>query len=77
VLEFLLVALLAFSTARPAVLDELEGATSLRERLERQFPPERLSALRTAAARLAGDLAAGPPVRAKTRARRPRRQRPS
>jgi hypothetical protein len=77
VLEFLLVALLAFSTARAAVLDELEGATSLRERLERQFPPERLSALRTAAARLAGDLAAGPPVRAKTRARRPRRQRPS
>jgi hypothetical protein len=77
VLEFLLVALLAFSAARPAVLDELEGATSLLERLERQFPPERLAALRATAARIAGDLSASPPARPTPRPpRRPRRKQP-
>src|SRR5207244_9341201 len=45
VLEFLLVSLLAFQAARPERLGELEGALSLLERLERQFPPERLGQL--------------------------------
>jgi hypothetical protein len=59
VLEFLLVSLLAFQQARPERLAELEGAPSLLERLERQFPAERLAQLRRAAERLAGELAAG------------------
>ena len=57
VLEFLLVSLLAFQTARPERLSELEGSLTLLERLERQFPRERLADLRAAAARLAGQLA--------------------
>ena len=57
VLEFLLVSLLAFQAARPERLGELEGSHMLLERLERQFPRERLAELRAAAARLAGQLA--------------------
>jgi hypothetical protein len=60
VLEFLLVSLLAFQSARPERLAELEGAPSLIERLEQQFPPERLRVLRNAAERLAGELSAAP-----------------
>jgi hypothetical protein len=75
VLEFLLVSLLAFQAARPERLGELEGALSLLERLERQFPPERLGLLRSAAARLAGELDSARPLAAgsKKRARRTRR----
>jgi hypothetical protein len=69
VLEFLLVSLLAFQHARPERLAELEGALSLLQRLERQFATERLAELRTAAARLAGELRASPP-RPKSRRRR-------
>src|SRR5262249_39685167 len=58
VLAFLLVSLLAFQLARPERLSELEGALSLLERLERQFPPERLAELRHDAERLAGELRA-------------------
>jgi hypothetical protein len=60
VLEFLLVSLLAFQTARPERLSELEGSLTLLERLERQFPRERLAELRAAAARLAGQLVSAP-----------------
>jgi hypothetical protein len=56
VLEFLLVNLLAFQTAWPERLAELEGSTALLERLAHQFPPARLAELRTAAQRLAGTL---------------------
>jgi hypothetical protein len=73
VLEFLLVSLLAFRLARPEVLGELEGAHTLLERLERQFPPERLRELRAAAARLAGDLSAHGSVRPRPKPRRRRR----
>src|SRR5260370_24282250 len=72
VLEFLLVSLLAFQSARPERLGELEGALSLLERLQRQFPPERLGQLRAAAARLAGEL--GSPTAAPPPARRPQRR---
>jgi hypothetical protein len=63
VLEFLLVSLLAFQRAQPEQLASLEGSTMLLERLERQFPPQRLAELRAAADRLAGNLgsAASPP----------------
>src|SRR5207248_566670 len=61
VLEFLLVSLLAFQSARPEQLAALEGSLVLLERLERQFPPQRLAALRAAARRLAGELGATPP----------------
>jgi hypothetical protein len=70
VLEFLLVALLAFQRARPDYLGELEGSTSLLERLEHQFSPERLSQLRAAAARVAGELGPGSPARPKAAPRR-------
>src|SRR5204862_1874230 len=50
VLEFLLVSLLAFREARPESLASLEGSSALLERLEHQFPPERLRELRVAAA---------------------------
>ncbi|MGI9146505.1 MAG: hypothetical protein ACR2IK_08190 [Chloroflexota bacterium] len=74
VLEFLLVGLLAFQRARPAYLDELEGSANLLERLERQFPPERLTRLRAAALRLAGEL--GTPAGVRPRAgSRPKRTR--
>jgi hypothetical protein len=73
VLEFLLVALLAFQRARPEYLGELEGALSLLARLERQFPPERLAQLRAAAARLGGELGTGAKARPPTRPRRRRR----
>ena len=76
VLEFLLVGLLAFQRARPEYLGELEGSLSLLERLERQFPPERLSQLHAAAVRLAGELGAGvarPPARPGPRRRRKRK----
>src|SRR5205085_6939359 len=73
VLEFLLVSLLAFRAAWPERLAELEGSKALLERLEHQFPPARLAALRTAAERLAGPLAAAP--RPASQARRPRRPR--
>jgi hypothetical protein len=69
VLEFLLVSLLAFQTARPERLSELEGSLSLLERLERQFPRERLAQLRAAAASLAGQLASTSAV-ARSRKRR-------
>jgi hypothetical protein len=65
VLEFLLVSLLAFQRARPEQLNELEGAQPLLERLERQFPPERLRELHRAAAGLAGEL--GPRSRPRPR----------
>jgi hypothetical protein len=70
VLEFLLVNLLAFSTAWPERLADLEGSQGLLERLERQFPPERLAALRAAAARLAGDLTTSPKPPPRRRRRR-------
>jgi hypothetical protein len=73
VLEFLLVGLLAFQRARPEYLGELEGARSLLERLERQFPPERLSQLRAAAASLAGELGPGAEARPRVRPRRRRK----
>jgi hypothetical protein len=72
VLEFLLVGLLAFQRARPEYLGELEGSTSLLERLQHQFPPERLSQLRAAAARLAGELGTGPAARPKGKPKRRR-----
>jgi hypothetical protein len=72
VLEWLLVSLLAFQTARPEQLAQLEGASSLVERLEHQFPPERLRELRAEAARLAGELHSAPP---KSTPRRTRRRR--
>jgi hypothetical protein len=72
VLEFLLVSLLAFQAARPERLGELEGALSLLERLEHQFPPERLGQLRAAAARLAGELDAARPLAA--RPKKPKRR---
>jgi hypothetical protein len=74
VLEFLLVSLLAFSLNRPERLAELEGSQTLLERLERQFPPERLRELRTAAARLAGELGSAPASTARPR-KKPRRRR--
>ncbi|MDQ6670341.1 MAG: hypothetical protein M3069_06250 [Chloroflexota bacterium] len=72
VLEFLLVGLLAFQRARPEYLGELEGSLVLLARLERQFPPERLSQLRAAAARLAGELGTGiqPPPRSRPKRKR-------
>jgi hypothetical protein len=73
VLEFLLVSLLAFQTAWPERLAELEGSLSLIERLERQFPQDRLSELRRAAARLAGQLSSAtrsPSATARSRRRR-------
>jgi hypothetical protein len=72
VLEFLLVSLLAFQSAWPERLSELEGSTGLLERLEHQFPPARLAELRAAAKRLAGTLGAGSAAVAE---RRPRRRR--
>jgi hypothetical protein len=69
VLEFLLVSLLAFRTAWPERLAELEGSTTLLERLEHQFPPARLAELRADAGRLAGTLR-GKPVSAPKRRRR-------
>ena len=56
VLEFLLVSLLTFRAAWPERLAELEGSAALLERLEHQFPPERLATLRHSAERLAGQL---------------------
>jgi hypothetical protein len=74
VLEFLLVSLLAFRTAWPERLAELEGSTGLLERLEHQFPPARLAELRTAAERLAGTLASAPAApKRKVRSRRRRK----
>jgi len=73
VLEFLLVALLAFQRARPEYLGELEGSASLLERLERQFPPERLAHLRAAAVRLAGELGASAVVPPRARRRQKRK----
>jgi hypothetical protein len=71
VLEFLLVSLLAFRSAWPERLAALEGSQALLERLEHQFPPERLAQLRADAARLAGSLTAAPrPARARRRRRR-------
>lgn len=68
VLEFLLVSLLAFGQAWPERLSELEGSAALLERLEHQFPPERLRELRAAANRLAGTLvSAGAPPKRKRR----------
>jgi hypothetical protein len=61
VLEFLLVSLLAFRSAQPEQLAALEGSLVLLERLERQFPPQRLAELRAAANRLAGRLGSAPP----------------
>jgi hypothetical protein len=72
VLEFLLVSLLAFQAAQPERLGELEGALSLLERLERQFPPQRLGQLRAAAARLAGELDAARPLTARPKRRKRR-----
>jgi hypothetical protein len=82
VLEFLLVSLLAFQQARPERLAELEGAANLIERLERQFPTERLRTLREAAAGLAGELRstsprpAGRPRPKSSRGSRPRASKP-
>ena len=61
VLEFLLVSLLAFQLAWPERLAELEGSEVLLERLEHQFPPQRLAELRLSAERLAGSLRSSPP----------------
>jgi hypothetical protein len=70
VLEFLLVSLLAFEAAWPERLTELEGSSALLERLQHQFPPERLAALRAAAHRLAGRLRVGGGGSARSRPRR-------
>ena len=70
VLEFLLVSLLAFRSAWPERLAELEGSTALLERLEHQFPPARLTELRNSAARLAGSMASAPPPRKGRRRRK-------
>jgi hypothetical protein len=75
VLEFLLVSLLAFQLARPEQLARLEGSLTLLDRLERQFPRERLAELRAAAARLAGELGSSSPRVG--RLKRPRRRRKS
>jgi hypothetical protein len=75
VLEFLLISLLAFQRARPEHLAELEGAATLLERLERQFPPERLRQMRVAADRLAGELSASGPPAARPKPRPTRRRR--
>jgi len=74
VLEFLLVCLFAFQQVRPEQLGELEGSSGLLERLEKQFPPGRLSQLRAAAARLSGELGATPPPRPKATPKRRRRR---
>jgi hypothetical protein len=74
VLEFLLVSLLAFQSAWPERLAELEGSSGLLERLQHQFPPARLSELRNAADRLAGALGSAP-VAPRRKARRPVRRR--
>jgi hypothetical protein len=77
VLEFLLVSLLAFQRVRPEQLAALEGSAVLLERLERQFPPQRLSELRAAGHRLAGELGSSPPPprpKPKRSGARPRRR---
>jgi hypothetical protein len=74
VLEFLLVSLLAFQSAWPERLAELEGSSSLLERLAHQFPPARLNELRNAAERLAGALSSAPAA-PRRKARRPVRRR--
>jgi hypothetical protein len=74
VLEFLLVSLLAFQTAWPERLAELEGSSSLLERLQHQFPPARLGELQDAAERLAGALGSAPAA-PRRKARRPIRRR--
>ena len=74
VLEFLLVNLLAFRTAWPERLAELEGSLALLERLERQFPPDRLAELRQAANRLSGALASAPPQPTKASRARSRKK---
>jgi hypothetical protein len=76
VLEYLLVSLLAFRTAWPERLAELEGSSSLLERLEHQFPPARLAELRGAGERLAGTLASAP-VAARRKPRRTAHRRKS
>ncbi len=70
VLEFLFVSLAALERARPDRLAQLEGAVTLRERLEGLFPSERLAALREAAERLADDLESRPPRRPRSSRRR-------
>jgi hypothetical protein len=70
VLEFLLVSLRAFQIAWPERSSELEGSAALLERLEHQFPPERLAKLRADAARLAGSLPSVAAVRPRKRSRR-------
>ncbi|MBV8715126.1 MAG: hypothetical protein JOZ65_08665 [Chloroflexi bacterium] len=73
VLEFLLVSLLAFRAAWPDRLSDLEGSTTLLERLEHQFPPARLAELRAAAQRLAGTLTSTR-VTPRRKVRRPKRK---
>ena len=68
VLEFLLVSLLAFQLTWPERLGELEGSAVLLERLEHQFPPQRLAELRASAERLAGSLRSGQPSTSSARA---------
>ncbi len=72
VLEFLLVSLLAFRSAWPERLTELEGSSALLQRLEHQFPPERLAELRRSADRLAGVLVSAPKPARRRRARHPK-----
>ena len=78
VLEFLLVSLLAFRLAWPERLAELEGSVVLLERLEHQFPPQRLADLRVSAERLAGALSSRGGATSAKRAKRraPSRRRP-
>jgi len=71
VLEFLLVSLLAFQRAQPEQLAALEGSIVLLERLERQFPPHRLTELRAAADRLAGKLTSSQPAPPRSKSKRP------
>src|SRR5207253_7073314 len=52
----------ALQGAQPEQLAALEGSIVLLERLERQFPPNRLSELRATAERLAGNLASSQPA---------------
>jgi hypothetical protein len=74
VLEFLLVSLLAFQRAQPEQLAALEGSVVLLERLERQFPPHRLTQLRAAADRLAGNLTSSPPAPPRSKRSKSKRQ---
>ncbi|MBI2755814.1 MAG: hypothetical protein HYX52_03795 [Chloroflexi bacterium] len=76
VLEFLLVSLLAFQSAQPEHLAQLEGALALLERLEALFPAGQVREARQAAQLLAGSLEARPPPKIKQKSGARRRSAP-